>query len=104
MTPCRHPATTTLAPSPGTAPDSLVGLLSGRPCDPMAFRRLYPDRWSAFLHAQFRSPLEVAVFFSVNEKTARQWWEGVTGPQGWASAYAVAAIPGAAAELLRRAA
>lgn len=104
MTPRRDPAPATAPASAGTGADSLVGLLSGRPCDPMAFRRLYPDRWSAFLRVQFRSALEVAVFFSVNEKTARQWWEGVTGPQGWASAYAVAAIPGARAALLRDAA
>ena len=98
------PASGSPPASAGNGAGPLSGLLSGRPCDPLAFRRLYPDRWSAFLRAQFRSPLEVAVFFDVNEKTARQWWEGVTGPQGWASAYAVAAIPGAAADLLRRAA
>lgn len=66
----------------------------------MAFRRLYPDRWAAFLRGHFRNATEVAVFFDVNEKTARQWLEGVTGPQGWAAAYAVASIPAAARQLL----
>lgn len=91
------------APAGGPTGD-LAGLLSGRPCDPMAFRRLYPHRWSGFLRAHFRNATEVAVFFSVNEKTARQWWEGLTGPQGWAAAYAVAAIPSASQHLLRSAA
>jgi hypothetical protein len=96
---CGHPAAARGAESSG----DFSGLLSGRPCDPLAFRRCYPDRWSGFLRAHFRGPLEVALFFSVDERTARQWWEGTTGPQGWAPTFAVAAIPGAARFLARAA-
>lgn len=89
--------------SSGVVPGDLAGLLSGRPCDPRAFQRVYPDRWAAFLRANFRNALEVAVFFSVDEKTARQWIEGVTAPRGWAASFAVLAIPSAQAFLLRAA-
>jgi hypothetical protein len=49
----------------------------------------------AFLRAHFQSPLHAAVFFDVDEKAARNWWEGVTGPMGWVVEYAVLNIPGA---------
>lgn len=88
---------------PGGGSGEFSGMLSGRPCDPRAFQRLYPDRWSGFLRAHFRNSVEVAVFFDVDEKTARQWIEGVTGPRGWAASYACIAIPGAASWLLEAA-
>lgn len=83
----------------GDGPGNLADLLAGRPCDPRAFRRAYPDRWHDFLHRNFRSPLHVAVFFEVDERTARHWWEGYTGPQAWAMAFAISAVPGAEAFL-----
>ena len=89
--------------SAGGSGGGLAGLLSARPCDPLAFRRLYPDRWSAFLRAHFRNSLEVAVFFSVDEKTARQWINGVNAPQAWAASFATIAIPGAAKYLMEAA-
>ena len=57
-------------------------------CDPRRFRTLYPDRWTAFLKAHFGGPAHVAAFFDVDPKTARNWWEGTSGPQGWAVEYA----------------
>ena len=78
-------------PSPGNLSD----LLAGRPCDPRRFRALYPDRWSAFLRAHFQNHMHVAVCFDVEEKTARLWWEGVTGPKGWVVDYAIRALPAA---------
>lgn len=84
----------------GPVAGGLAGLLAGRPCDPRGFQRLYPDRWAAFLRAHFRSSVEIAVFFDVDEKTARVWSEGVTGPRGWAVSYALVAVPGAAPFLL----
>ncbi|MCK9544917.1 MAG: hypothetical protein M0R03_23120 [Novosphingobium sp.] len=84
---------------PSVSPGSFAGLIAGRPCDPRAFQRVYPDRWRAFLRSHFRSSTEVAAFFSVDEKTARQWLEGVTGPRGWAVSFAVMAVPTAAAFL-----
>lgn len=73
----------------------LSGLLSGRPCDPRAFRRIYPHRWASFLAMHFRNSIEVAAFFDVDEKTARQWLNGVNAPQGWAASYLMASVPGA---------
>lgn len=75
-------------------------IFSGRPCDPRAFQRLYPDRWHDFLKAHFRNSVEVAAFFDVNEKTARLWLEGCNAPRGWAVAYAVTRLPSAAKYLL----
>lgn len=68
----------------------------GHPCDPHAIRRAFPEQWRGFLHAHFRSVAEVALFFSVEDRTARNWWEGSHSPQGWAVAMAVQAIPSAA--------
>lgn len=76
-------------------PGNLSGLLAGRRCDHRRFRALYPDRWSSFIRAHFQSSLHVAVFFDVDEKTARHWWEGTNTPQGWVVDFAVQNIPGA---------
>lgn len=73
------------------------GTFSGRPCDPFAFRRVYPKRWSGFLHAHFQNAAHVGFFFSIDEATARNWWHGKTGPQGWAVAYAIQTFPAAQA-------
>lgn len=73
-----------------------------RRCDPRRYRALYPDLWCAFLHSHFRDATHVAYFFSVDPKTARDWWEGVSRSQGWAVAYAIEMIP-TAAQFLRAA-
>ena len=78
------------------------GKPSGHSPDPRKYRALYPDRWIAFLKAHFRDHMQVAYFFGVSERTGRDWWEGKTGSQGWAVAYAVDQIP-TAAEYLRAA-
>lgn len=79
---------------------------SGKPAgnspDPRRYRALYPDRWHNFLHAHFRDAQQVGYFFGVSERTARDWWEGVTRSQGWAVAYAIETIP-TAAQFLRAA-
>lgn len=84
--------------------DKSSGIYSGRPCDPRAFQRVYPDHWHEFLKAHFRNSVEVAAFFDVNEKTARLWLEGCNAPRGWAVAYAVTRLPSAAKYLLEVAA
>jgi hypothetical protein len=85
--------------SAGNGTPDLAGLLSGRRADPMAYRRVFRDRWAGFLRANFHNPLHVAVFFSVDEATARKWWWHVNEPSGWAVAYARQTIPGADAAL-----
>jgi hypothetical protein len=67
--------------------------------DPRRYRSLYPDKWHGFLHAHFRDVMHVAYSFGVSERTARDWWEGVSTSQGWAVAYAIENIPGAAEHL-----
>jgi len=70
------------------------GIYSRR-CDPHAIRRKFPEKWMGFLRAHFRDPVEVAYVFSVDEKTARHWWHGTTGPQGWAVEFAHQQFPDA---------
>lgn len=83
----RHHAPKTVAPSSGT--------FTGKPFDLHRFRTLFPGKWSDLIRRHFRSTVEVAYFFSVDEKTARNWWEGVTGPSGHAVAIAMKCLPGA---------
>ena len=73
----------------------ISGKPSGHSPDPRRFRALYPDRWFSFLHAHFRDHVQVAYFFGVSERTGRDWWEGKTGSQGWAVAYAIENVPNA---------
>ena len=75
-----------------------------RPVNPHKLRCLFPDRWAGFLRAHFRDPVEVAFTFDVDEKTARNWWHGVTAPRGAAVAQAFAMQPAAAQAMLARAA
>jgi hypothetical protein len=56
--------------------------LAGRPADPLAIMRVFPDRWMAFLRAHYRSHIEVAFVYNVSERAARKWWEGVGGARG----------------------
>ncbi len=83
----RHGATKTVNPSSGT--------FTGKPFDLHRFRAVFPDQWSELIRRSFRNPVEVAYFFSVDEKTARNWFEGTTGPSGHAVAIAVRYLPGA---------
>jgi len=78
---------------PGNSP----GNYAGRPVtlDPFRARALFPEKWSAFLHAHFPSAAYVGLFFGVDERAARHWWEATGGPQGWAVDYVSAVIPGA---------
>lgn len=82
---------------PETVNAPSAGVPSGNSPDPRRYRALYPDKWHMFLHSHFRDSLHVGFFFGVSERTARDWWEGVTTSQGWAVAYAIDTIPGAGA-------
>jgi hypothetical protein len=102
---CPHPdrsagsATVAAAASSGIGAVDRSGAVAGRSADPLAYRRLFRDRWGTFLRAHFHNHLHVAVFFGVDEKTARMWWHDVNEPRGWAVAYARDTIPGAAQAL-----
>ena len=84
-------------PKPGKSSGVFPG---GLPCDPWAFYRTFRDQWPAFLKAHFRNSAHVAAFFSVDDRTARGWLEGVTAPRGQVVAYAMAAMPDQAAALI----
>lgn len=86
--------------SPGTS----SGLASGRPFDMHRYRTVFPDRWAALLRAHFRNSVEVAYFFGVDEKAARNWLSGTSGPSGAFVALAAVSIPGAMAALFCEAA
>lgn len=101
---CGQGGTAACLRSSGNGVPDLAGLLSGRRADPMAYRRLFRDRWGQFLRSQFHNPLHVAVFFNVDEATARKWWNHINEPSGWVVAFARETIPGAAEALLERAA
>lgn len=81
--PCR-PASQGMAPR---------GIVIPRPFDPHAFRRAFPDRWSAFVRAHHRNPTDVAHFYGVTDRAARDWWEGRSAPRGSAVVEAQAAYP-----------
>lgn len=57
------------------------------------FRDQAPARWMAFLHAHFGSPVEVSMFFEVDEKTGRNWWNGVGRPTVDKTLYAQMSFP-----------
>ncbi len=79
------------------------GTFSGARVDLHGLRRRFPHQWADFLRRHFRNSVEVAVFFSCDEKTARNWLEGLSAPSSPAAIYAVASIPGALDELMRAA-
>jgi hypothetical protein len=84
-----HAATSARPVSPGElselAPDlssvDLAGILAGRPIDLDGMRRRLPGLWSSFIRAHFRSSTEVGYFFQVDEKTARNWFNGTNEPR-----------------------
>lgn len=55
--------------------------LSGRRVDLDTFRRETPYRWMRFLHSQFPNYERVRDFFSVDDRTARNWWHGKNEPR-----------------------
>lgn len=81
-----------------------IGEFPGRPFDMDGLRRVFRDRWAAFLKAHFRNSVEVAFFFGTDERTARQWLEGVNAPSGPFVAHAVDKFPAALPILMGRAA
>lgn len=43
-------------------------------------RQMSPQQWMKLMHALFRSPEEVSLFFGCDEKTGRNYWNGVGRP------------------------
>lgn len=103
-----HPAPDPGRVSSGVAPDPAAepafGEFPGRPVDLHRARCLMPGLWSEVVRANFRRPVDVAYFFDCDERTARNWWEGVSAPRAEVVILAAARIPGALPHLLRVAA
>lgn len=53
-----------------------------RPVDLHGFARAFPDRARAYFRATGMTPAQIAVAFSVSERTAMNWLEGVSRPTG----------------------
>lgn len=74
------------------------------PADPWAFYRCFRDRWPEFIRRNFRNSTDAAAFFGVDDRTVRGWLEGSTAPRGQVVAYAIAAMPERAEQIMRAAA
>ncbi len=84
--------------------DKSPGIHAGKPFDMHRFRSVFPDRWSRFLRNHFRNAVHIAFFFNVDEKTARNWLDGVSTPSGHVVLATVAMFPGAVQALWHEAA
>ena len=80
-----------------------AGQFAGLPFDLHRYRVVFPDRWASFLKAHFRDHIHVAFVFGVSERTARNWWEGVSAPRAEFALAACKHIPGAAEYLMEAA-
>lgn len=76
-----------------TGTEKSPGTFSGMPADLHRMRVIFPDRWSAFLRNHFRNARHVQFFFDVDDRTARNWWHGVTGPSAFAVVAAASVNP-----------
>lgn len=65
----------------GQSPVDLSGIISGRRFDMDGMRRQAPVRWMQFLRAHFDSPRTVSAMFDVDDRTARNWWNGKHEPR-----------------------
>lgn len=72
----------------------------GGAVDPHRIHRDFPQRWQAYIRANFYDLRHVQQVFAVSERTARSWWNGETGANGGHVAVAVRAHPVAASRML----
>lgn len=68
--------------------------------DPHQVHREFPDRWQAYIRANYRNLMHVQQVFGVSERTSRKWWNGETGANGGHVAMAVNEHPVAAPRML----
>jgi hypothetical protein len=88
------PPVVDIAPNASEASSGdFAGTFFHRPADLHRYRVVFPGRWSAFLRAHFQGPSHIAFFFSVDDRTARNWWNGVSGPSASAVVLAAAVAP-----------
>ena len=71
------------------------------PADLHGFRRVFPDRFAGLIRSHIStSPTHIAAFFSIDERTARDWLAGKSAPSGPFVAIVCARIPGAVEYLM----
>lgn len=68
--------------SPRINPLNIVRKFPDR-AEVQSFRRVFCEVWQEFIHAEFESHVEVALYFKVDPTTAEKWWAGSHAPQGW---------------------
>lgn len=68
--------------------------------DPHRIHRDFPDRWSAYIRAHFRTVAQVCAGFEVSERTARKWWDAEGGANGGHVAVACRTHPDSAPAML----
>lgn len=81
--------------------DKSSGTFSSK-SEAISYRQTFARRWSRFIHDNFDDPEHVAFVFRVDNKTARNWWEGTNSPSGFAVAFAFERYHGAADVLCGR--
>lgn len=89
---------------PETSSGTFSGTFFQRPADLHRFRVVFPDKWSEFLRGDFQGPSHVAFFFSCDDRTARNWWNGTTGPSASAVVIAASVAPAMILHLIGEAA
>ena len=82
--PCGTAATAGGAVSSGECAGAIPGKLFRRVFDPYHKRQNFPDQWAAWCRDNFRNSTQLGAAFGVDERTARNWMQGVSGPMGWA--------------------
>ncbi|WP_224826266.1 hypothetical protein [Cognatishimia sp. MH4019] len=86
---------------PHAAHNEILGRGASMPAyDPHQVHREFPDRWQAYIRANYRNLNHVQLIFGVSERTARKWWKGETGANGGHVAIAVNEHPVAAPRML----
>lgn len=85
----------------GADGDDFLGRGGGMPgFEPRRVHEEFPDRWRAYVRANYRNLGHVQQVFAVSERTARKWWNGETGANGGHVAIAVNEHPVAAPRML----
>ena len=67
------------------------GASPGKFAEARNFRAAWNATWAEFCVENFQSSAHLAHVFNVDERTARNWREGLNAPAGWAVAFALAA-------------
>jgi len=86
----------TAIPAGGVSSGKCCEQFSGQPFDLHRYRVVFPDRWASFLRGHFRDHMHVAYVFGVSDRTARNWWDGISAPRAEFALAACKHIPGAA--------